>query len=247
MTIVKRLLLLCPILLAGIVCRLPAQITITVANAGFESAISNGLPAVNGLPVSFGSWAGDLNASVSANGISPLSGAGMLSLTKMSPDGIVTGTGADTLQLVDMSSYAASIGAGNFTATLSASFNRTASSHTQFEVGIRAYSGLAAAFPTNAPSPLAVQFFDFTSDADTSTWESASVSLLLPTGTSYLEIWVSALSATGNLQTLPDGHYADEVTLTAIPEPSTYALAVGGAALALGVMRRTRRLRAARA
>lgn len=230
----KHVLLFLPILLVGLVGRMSGQVTISVANSGFESAVSSGLPST------FGTWAGDQNVKVGTeNGISPLSGSGMLSLIKTAPDGIDVGTGADSLQLVDISSFASSISAGTFTVTLSASFNRTASTHTQFQVGIRAYSGLVSNFPSETSlTAIANQFTTLTSDSNLTTWESLSASLLLPTNTSYIAIWVSALSATGNLATLPDGHYADEVTLTAVPEPSTYALLAGLGALGAVVYRR---------
>jgi len=217
------------------------QITIPLGNPGFESPVSAGLPSTPG------SWAGDLNSTTTAeNGITPLSGSGMLRFMSMAVDGITNGTGSDTVQLVDLSPYLASIGSGNFTTTFSASFNRTpGSAINQFEVIVRAYSGAVGAFPANLNSPLATQFADLFSDSNAATWEPLSVSMTLPTNTTYLAVWVSAISPV-NVASIPAGNYADNAALIAtIPEPSTCAALAGLGTLGLAARQRRKRLLAA--
>lgn len=216
-----------------------AQITISLGNAGFESAISAGLPTTAGV------WAGDLNYVVTTqNGVTPYAGAQMLHLKNMAPDGIDVGTGSDTVQLVDMSPYAASIGAGNFTVTLSAYFNRSDFTYSQFQVFLRSYSGSVANFPSDINSYTAIQTGNLFADSDINTWELGTVSLTLPTNTTYLAAWVSVQSP-GNVVSVPDGYFADSVALTAVPEPSTCAALAGVAALGLAVWRHRRRAKAA--
>jgi hypothetical protein len=218
-----------------------AQITIPLGDPGFEGAVSAGLPSTSG------SWAGDLNSTTTAeNGITPLGGSGMLRFTSMAVDGTTNGTGSDTVQLVDLSPYLASIAAGTFTTTFSANFNRTAGSTiNQFEVIMRAYSGTVGAFPANLNSPLATQFADLFSDSNPATWEQLSVTMTLPTSTTYLAVWVSAISP-ANVATIPAGNYADNAALTTtIPEPSTCAALAGLGTLGLVAQQRRKRLLAA--
>jgi hypothetical protein len=211
-----------------------AQISLTLVNPGFESAVSAGFPTTAG------NWQGDLNTAVTTQtGVTPFAGSQMLSFEKMSPDGLVTGTGSDTFQLVDLSAYAGSIAAGNFTVTLSAYFNRSDTTYNEFQTRIVSFSGSMANFQTDfqTPSYTANQFSSLASDANTATWELSSVSLTLPTNTTYIAVMVSAIS-TGNILNYPTGYYADNVTLTAVPEPSTYAVLAGLGALGLAAWRR---------
>ena len=210
-----------------------AQISITLGNASFESPVSGGIPSAAG------SWMGDLNSTVtSENGITPFLNSKMLRFEKMSPDGTLTGTGSDTLQLVDLSAYSGSIAAGNFIVTLSAYFNRSDTTYNNFSTIIRSYSGSIANFPIDLNTFTAVASSVLFSDSNTATWELSSVSQTLPTDTTYIAVSVSALSS-GNILNYPTGYYADNVTLTAVPEPSTYAMLVAGlGALGLAVWRR---------
>jgi hypothetical protein len=209
-----------------------AQISLSLVNPGFESAVSAGFPTAAG------NWAGDLNSVVTTeNSITPFAGSQMLRFEKMSPDGLVTGTGSDTLQLVDLSAYSGSIATGNFIVTLSAYFNRSDLTYSNFQTQINSYSGSIANYPADVASPTALQFSTLTPDSNTATWELSSVSLTLPTNTTYIAVLVSAISP-GNILNYPGGYYADNVTLTAVPEPSTYAALAGLGALGLAVWRR---------
>lgn len=211
-----------------------AQVTISLGNAGFEIGISAGLPTAAG------TWEGDLNSVVTAQtGVTPYAGSKMLSFQTMDPGGSISGTGSDTVQLVDMSAYAGAIAAGNFTVTLSAYFNRSDATYTDFQTVIRSYSGSLANFPTDQPANnhTAFQFSTLVSDASAATWELSSVSLTLPTNTTYIAVWVSAVTPF-NVSSIPTGYYADNVSLTAVPEPSTYATLAGVAALGLAVWHR---------
>lgn len=219
--------------------------TIPLVNAGFETD-----GPVDGIPSTAGVWGADQNAIVSTtSGITPLAGARMLSFIHTSPGNAEEGTGADVVQLVNLSAYASSIAAGTFSLTLSASFNRVVDTiDTDFVVSIRAYSNAIGDFPTTLNSPIAAATATLSSDSVLATWESLSTTLLLPTNTSYVGVWVSANEATapspvGTLFSQPsefEGHFADNVSLTAIPEPSSWSVLTGGGALGLGLWRRRR-------
>ena len=232
MTPSKRFLLLLSLIVAATASPAFAQISLSLGNSGFESAVSPGIAGTAGI------WQGDLNSVVTTqNGITPFAGSQMLRFDHMAPDGTTNGTGSDSFQLVDLSAYASSIAAGGFTVTLSAYFNRSDSTYTKFENIIRSYSGSVSNFPTDLNSWSAVQFSDLVSDSVLSSWEQLSVSLTLPTNTTYIAVWVSALS-NSPIANFPVGYYADNVTLTAVPEPSTYAMFAGIGALGAVVYRR---------
>lgn len=223
-----------------------AQVNL-LTNPGFESGMS-----INVVPSSAGVWGADTNAIVTAeNGITPLGGTKMLKFVDTTPSDVPSdGTGADVVQLIDVSSFAAAIAAGQATATFSASFNRITgdgSTDTQFNVEIRPYSGSIADFPTNLNTWIGSSALGtFDSDGDTSTWQSISTSLLLPAGTTYLGVWLSAIENMHNDHytfTEFAGHYADNASLTiaVIPEPSTFGLFAG--LLGLGLVVHLRRKR----
>ena len=211
-----------------------AQVSLTVGNAGFESGITAGLPTTAG------SWEGDLNSVTTAeNGVTPYAGSQMLRFQTMAVNGSDVGTGSDTFQLVDLNAYASNIAAGNFTVTLSAYYNRSHPSYDTFQTVIRSYSGSLASFPTDINSSTAMQFSNLISDTNTATWELGTVSLTVPTNTTYIAIFVSAITPI-NVGSIPSGYYADNVSLTAVPEPSAYAALAGVAALGLAIWRRRR-------
>ena len=70
-------------------------------------------------------------------------------------------------------------------------------------------------------------------DGGLQTWEYGSVSLGLPSATDYLAVWVRAVEniCDDGEGVEFDGHYADDITLTVIPEPATLLLLALGACL----------------
>lgn len=72
------------------------------------------------------------------------------------------------------------------------------------------------------------------SDSDPLTWEKCSISTTLPSETDYLAIWVNITGNIFNDYSAPefDGHFADQVSLTIVPELATILLLTfGGLAL----------------
>jgi hypothetical protein len=211
-----------------------------VLNEGFEIDES----IADGLPVTLWDWSGDLATIVTAeNGITPIEGTGMLRFDATFQTG-PGGISSDVWQLIDVSSWGTQIAEGTATISWSAAFNRVAGdseSEPQFAVSIRAFSGLPAAFPTIANSPLASGGTFLMSDSDPRTWETISTAVLLPSDTAYVALLVAAretLSNSGSNEF--DGHYADQGQLNiSAPEPATLLLVGGG--LAAARMRKNRR------
>lgn len=231
MTTLPRLLAFVNVFLSLAMLPVLAQ-TIPLGNPGFETGISPGLPTTTGY------WAGDLNSVVTTeNGVSPYAGAKMLRFDHMAPDGVDQGTGADTVQLVDLSPYAPTIAQGGFALTFSAYFNRSDSTYNQFATIIRSYNGALASFPSNMASSTALQADYLSSDSNPTTWQLLSSTLTLPTDTTYVAVWVSALSS-GNIVNYPAGYYADNASLAAVPEPATAPMLAGASALSFIIWRR---------
>ena len=207
-----------------------------VVNPSFETLES----IDSGASVGFGDWVGDASTILGPElGITPHDGTRMLKF------GATNGTApslssSDVFQLIDVSSYSAAILAGGMMANASAFFNRVAGdaqTDTRFFISLTAFSGGAGGYPSGQ---LATQFTEIFSDADTLSWEEAMVSLLLPTNTSYLSISVSASENIFNDNTSPEfeGHYADSLSLSIVPEPSRALMA--GFALICTLFRRSR-------
>jgi hypothetical protein len=192
----------------------------TLANPGFEIPETT---ATGQFPTTFGDWAGDVSEIVTVqNGILPAEGDQMLHFLNTSPVGpAFPGISSDVWQLVDVSSLATDIAAGRAVIDVSALFNRVAGdveADTEFRIGIDALDGVPADFFAQkvAGSELAKSFAEIFTDGDFWTWEEADTSLLLPAGTEYIAVRVSAVENTVNDGIAPEfaGHYADDVVLT---------------------------------
>jgi len=207
-----------------------------VIDGSFEMGID---PVIN-LPNNYGYWGGDVTEIVgTSNGITPLDGSSMLHFvysytTGPSPNYLR----CDLWQVIDVTSYASDIIAGNAIAELSAFFNRVSvdsQTDTGFLVKIGAYSGPPDTFPSQreVSELLLVENYIITDD-QLSTWEELRVSMVLPVNTDFLAVEVCSDENVFNDSTGIefDGHYADVVSLTIIPEPSTLSLlSFGGLAL----------------
>lgn len=183
-----------------------------LGNAGFETVVS-----VDGSPPGVaGQWFADANEIVTAqNGITPSEGTRMLRLVHTSPGNTQDGSSSDTMQIIDVSTAASQIAAGNFYAAFSARVNRVAGNSqtdTQFMLSLRAYSGSLSSHDF-ADSPVAAKSVTLISDSDPSTWQTLGTALTLPAGTTYVVAVVSAVeNVTDNAHSGIefDGHYADD-------------------------------------
>ena len=221
-----------------------------IVNSSFETPeVTTGVgnPVQGRLPTTFGDWKGDDSSIVlgTQQGIDPLSGSAMLQFLFSFNSGHAEGTtGSEVHQLVDASAFAPNIAAGEALASASFYANRIAGdsqTDTSFQVRLGAYAGIPADFPTNAGNFIQREIVEIFTDSDTNTWELVSVGMVLPTGTDYLAITILSHENIFNdtSGTEFDGHYADNASLTIIPEPSTGLLVAAGL-LALASYRRGR-------
>lgn len=200
------------------------------------------------LPTTYALWSHDVAAIVTAqNGITPLHGSRMLHLIYTSPYGPMDASQCEVYQLVDVVGYAELIQSGRATAISSAWFNRIAGdsqTDRQFGLEFRAYDGSASTFPEQLNTDeLARITYTFSSDAHTSTWEPIDLIFSIPRDTTFLALRVFATEDVYNdfSGMELDGHYADAMSLTIVPEPaSLFLLAFGGVAV-LRTARKTRR------
>lgn len=230
---VRRLTLTVSVLFGMICFGMPVTRGQAVVNPSFEI-----LEAVGGdFPNSFGDWNGDISEIVTQqNGVVPADGVRMLKYFATSTAGpTITRSAASMYQLVDLSPLAAEIATGQVVAETSVLFNRVAGdaeTDTLFSHGVAAFDGNPSDFISKADAEqwLASQRMELITDADVGTWEVISLSLLLPPGTEYLSLGLSAIENVFNDGAAPelDGHYADDVTLSfrIVPEPSTAMLLV---------------------
>ena len=225
-------------LVAFLVAARPTPAANLIVNGGFET----GSPVFGGVPTTFGTWQGDQTAYVTAeNAITPPEGSQMLRFLATNAGGpsVITNT-SQYFQNVDLSPFAATIAAGNARLSASALFNRVigdASTDNAFGITIFARSGTPSSFTTLA-STSAVIF----SDANLSTWESANINnFLLPPTTTFVLFELDAFENVVNDGGIEfDGHYADNVMLTVVPEPSGFALAVSALGACIACARRRR-------
>lgn len=196
-----------------------------LVNNGFETQV----PILSGPPSTTGVWSGDPATIVQAeNAITPAEGTRMLRFDGTYPGYAINGYTSGVFQLVDLSPMSAQIAAGTATAELSALFNRVAFDGTDrtFMLQIAAYAGSPSSFPSQYGSGgLANSTVTFVSDADVSTWEQLATSLVLPVNADFLAVQVTGIEDYDNAPPNEfNGNYADAVSLTVVPEPSTLAL-----------------------
>ncbi len=192
---------------------LPASANL-LANPGFEDAA----PQVF-LPNATGYWSGDPTTRLgSEGGITPLEGSFMLRFDQTFWSCPTGASGADLSQLV-------TVDPGTTSLTVQASFNRVAAStDTLFQASIFAFAGSSSGFDDNSPaipSSLDRASVSLLSDADPSTWETVSVTLYIPGGTTYVAVIISAVENISNDPCPGEfaGHYADHIVLTAEGPP----------------------------
>ncbi len=197
-----------------------------VTNSGFEVAEPT-LDPGNGITLTaFGDWDGDRSTIVTAeNGITPLEGSQML---RFDSAGETPASGLHTSQVyqaIDVSAYSSVIAAGQAEATASAWFNRVpgdAETDTLMGMWIFAVHGT---LPFTGTNYVGAQLQTVFTDGDVGTWEEVTSRFLLPTTTDYVVICIEADEDVFNDVSVPefDGHYADMVSFTVVPEPSTIA------------------------
>jgi hypothetical protein len=197
------------------------------------------------LPSAEGVWSHDVaEITMAQDGIDPRDGSRMLHFIYTSPYGPLWSYECEVWQLYDTAGFADLILSGGATAVGSAWFNRVAGdsqTDTQFAIEIRAYAGELSTFPSQLTfTDLDLLEQTLVSDADPATWESAEVHFPIPSETDFLALRVIAREDVYNDETGTelDGHYADDVSLTIVPEPAGLCLlALGG----LAVLRSSRR------
>ena len=204
-----------------------------VTNPDFETNESTTAPPGQYASATPGDWQGDVTDITAAqDGIIPFNGSQMLHFINTEIDGPRSGSvGSELLQSVDLGSFGIDPSAQTLTARLTARFNRVtgdAQTDTQFRVEMRAFSGDVTSFPTQiaTASDIARNSAIIVTDGDVATWEAALVELALPSNTDFVGFSIQSLENVVDDGSNPefDGHYADAVSLTVVPEPSSLYL-----------------------
>ncbi|MFI4898067.1 MAG: GC-type dockerin domain-anchored protein [Phycisphaerales bacterium JB059] len=197
--------------IAALVCASPALAQLV--DPGFETTTPT-----QQIPDTFGVWGFDRASTTGpTQGITPLEGERMLrfegTAPLCAPDGGASGAVGQLVALprgeVDPSTCV----------TLTARFNRVAGEgvDTQFRVVIAALDGDPSTYPTGCgtvrPALLSTSASIF-SDDDPQTWETATTTMVLPEGATFLALIVSAQENVIDDDTPPfAGHFADDVRL----------------------------------
>lgn len=212
-----------------------AQGSNLVANSSFETTAY-----IVDWPNQYGVWGGDMvEFETAENGISPVAGAKMLRFEGSNKSGHGNTSGSQVCQVLDLSDYTQLIQSGAAVATASAHFNRVSvdtQTDSEFAVRLYAYSGSVSQHGDlkEAIGHLLRRDTILFSDSDVATWETAVVEMILPADTDFLTIEIAANENIYNDSAPPefDGHYADVVTVSVTPEPTTLCLlALGGLAM----------------
>lgn len=208
-----------------------------VVNPGFETAEGTS----GGLPNSFSDgWKGDYSAIVGPNsGITPLEGSKMLQFLGTSFNDSGSTDTSDIFQIIDISSCQELIATGNAKAEASVYFNRVAGdaqTDAKFAFVVMACDGLPSTFPSRFRTygyDFALSYdwvIDFYSDSLPDTWEEVKINMDVPVNTTFLVVNIDAGETTYNDLNYPefDGHFADNVSVQIVPEPSTMILLAAG-------------------
>lgn len=160
-------------------------------------------------------------------GVVPLDGNRML---KFEQAGEVPGsyTTCNVNNIIDVSAYSDIISSGVAVAQASAYFNRIAGDEqtdTWFQLFIYAYAGPLSSIYSkkrNNEYLMRGRAYLTDSDADTATWEQIFLEKAIPSGTDFILVEVMACENVYNDTTGLefDGHFADMVSFTIIPEPA---------------------------
>lgn len=196
-----------------------------LVDPGFETnPLTTASNVLNNFALFEGQW-GDENATITAavGSIIPPQGAKMLREVSSG------GTATQTFQATDVTSYLALIDSGDATINLSALFNVDS-------IVSAAGAGLSVQFFTGANYGTLTSSLSggLVLDTDADTWQSISASGAIPVGTRWLvsQVLYNNASLAGN------PGFVDAAELTVVPEPTSLACLVWGAAI-LG-MRRAR-------
>jgi len=169
--------------------------------------------------------------SLAAQGITPLDGYRMLRFI-WAGAGAGSNIASNVVNITDVSAYSDIISSGQAVAQASAYFNRVAGdaqTDTWFQMNLYAFDGPLDSLYSkyhNGDYLLRVRRALTDSDADTATWESLFLEKALPTGTNFVLLEVMAVENVHNDISGAefDGHFADMVSVTIIPEPASLVL-----------------------
>ena len=208
-----------------------------IINGGFEMVetitgtgthpLSTTVPTCGYVPCTFGDWIGDgsLVTTNGTQGVATRTGNGMLQFLSTSLDR-ASGTGCDIWQSVDLSGEAEAIDQGGIIARVCAYVNRVEGGPTTdsaFILGLFASGGDVGNWVDIAVDG---DWFlrtneVFVTDSDPTTWERMTFSTVLPVGTRFVSLQLSAKENVRDNMSLPefDGHFADDVSLDLFQAP----------------------------
>jgi hypothetical protein len=187
---------------------------VLLTNPGFEiSAFTSASNVLNNFTGFQGVWGIEVGGiTVAALGVTPAAGNNMLGMTD---DGL---SYTQTFQAVDVSSYAALINSGNATVNANALYNTNGGYTGAFalvNVMFFSASNFGSMLGNSGNGTLNL-------DANPNTWEQASISSLIPVGTTWLVYQVAYQNASIFTNTgFVDQTYMD---ITAVPAPGAIAL-----------------------
>ena len=204
------------LLVAPVLACTPLALANLLVDGSFESnALTTAGNSLNNFTGFQGVWGQEDSIIIGTDGsISPKSGQKML---RMRQNGGVT---TQIFQIIDVSSYAAIIDSGSAQAIASALLNVQGSGRiggiylSFFTTSV--YSSAFGGSPGASVNPL---------DSDTSTWEMASKTTLIPAGTRWMMFQIAYNNASlANVGGQADYGYADDASLVIVPAPGVAGL-----------------------